>query len=217
MCIRDSHRTQIDALFLEDDDEAWDAAITESRHTRYPVCSDSVDNIVGILNVKDYYRIKDKNRERIMAAAVSDPMFVPETVKADVLFSNMKKRRNHFAVVLDEYGGVSGIVTMNDLLEEIVGDLSGEDSREPETILEKIDDSSWRMSGNLPLDVITDELHIELPNDEFETLSGLVFSTLSAVPKDGSRFSCSAYGLDIEVLQIENHTITEAVVKISQK
>lgn len=212
-----THRTQMDALFLEDDDEVWENTINETRHSRYPVCGDSVDDIVGILNAKDYFRLKDRSRESVMANAIEEPHFIPETVKADVLFSNMKRRRNHFAVVLDEYGGVSGIVTMNDLLEEIVGDLSGDDGEEPECIFEKIDDSTWRMSGNLPLDTITDELHIELPNDEFDTLGGLVFGTLSAVPKDGSKFSCSVSGLDVNVLKVENHMITEAIVKLSEQ
>lgn len=211
-----THRTQMDALFLEDDDDVWETTINETRHSRYPVCGDSVDNIIGILNAKDYFRLKDRSRESVMANAIEEPHFVPETVKADVLFSGMKRKRNHFAVVLDEYGGVSGIVTINDLLEEIVGDLSGDDDDEPEHILEKVDDSTWRMSGNLPLDTITDELHVDLPSDEFDTLGGLVFGTLSAVPKDGSKFSCSAAGLDIDVLKVENHMITEAIVKLSK-
>ncbi len=206
-----THRTQVDFLWMDDDDATWNAIIDESRHTRYPVCADSADNVVGVLDAKDYFRLKDRTREHVMAEAVQEPYFVPESIKADVLFSSMKKRRNYFAVVLDEYGGTAGIVTMKDLLEQIVGDLNDEDE-EPECICEKIDENTWRMSGSVPLDVITDELHVEMPHDEFDTLGGLIFSTQTTVPQDGTQFECEVGGLAISVKKIFEHRIVEAIV-----
>ena len=95
-------------LWVEDSMEEWNKTIHNSRHTLYPVCGDSADNIIGILNAKDYFRLDDKGRECVMQNAVKAPFFVPETIKADVLFRKMKKSSNIMAIVLDEYGGVEG-------------------------------------------------------------------------------------------------------------
>lgn len=211
-----THRTLVDFLWSEDDDTAWSATIDRTRHSHYPVCADSADRVVGVLDAKDYFRLKDHRRETVLAYAMEEPYFVPESLKADVLFSSMKKRKNHFAIVLDEYGGVIGIITMNDLLEQIVGDLADSDD-EQECICEKIDENTWRMSGSVPLDVITDELHVEFPQDEFETLGGLIFSTQTTVPQDGASFECTVCGLDISVKEIREHRVAEAIVSIPKK
>ena len=116
-----THRTEVNILWLDETDEEWEQKIIESRHSRYPVCDGSADNVIGVLNVKDYFRLKDKSRENIMDKAVKPAYYVPETVRTDVMFQNMKKSRNHFAVVFDEYGGMSGVITMDDLMEQIVG------------------------------------------------------------------------------------------------
>lgn len=123
------HRTEVTVLWMEDSMEDWAETIHDSRHTLYPVCQDSADNIIGILNAKDYFRLDNKSRENVMQNAVKSPFFVPKTIKADVLFRKMKKTRNTMVIVLDEYGGVVGIVTLNDLIEQLVGDL-GDDTPE---------------------------------------------------------------------------------------
>ena len=210
-----THRTQVDMLWMDDSEATWEHIIHESRHSFYPVCQDSADDIVAILDAKDYFRNAGASKETILQVATEPPHFVPETLKAEILFSNMKKTRNHFAVVLDEYGGVVGIVTMNDLIEEIVGDFAEEDDKN-EPVFEKIDEKTWRMSGSIPLDVITDELGIELPNDEFDTLGGLIMSTQTSVPDDGTQFECEAYGLHIDVIKVNDHLIEEAIVTLKQ-
>ena len=121
-----THRTDVDLLFLEDSDAQWAQTIHSTRHTLYPICNETADDVVGILNAKDYFRLEDKSRQNVMAHALREPYFVPETVKADVLFRNMRQKRQSMAVVLDEYGGMVGILTLNDLLEELVGDLHSE-------------------------------------------------------------------------------------------
>lgn len=118
-----THRTKLDLLWMEDSMEEWDTTIHESRHTLYPVCEDTADQIIGILNAKDYFRLKDKSRDNVMAEAVKKPYFVPDGTKADVLFKKMKESHNSMAVVVDEYGGTLGVITINDLLEELVGNL----------------------------------------------------------------------------------------------
>lgn len=118
-----THRMNVNALYLSDDDKTWDKTIHDKRHTYFPVCGDSADHVIGILNAKDYYRLDDISRESVMKNAVSEAYFVPESVKADVLFRNMKKLKKPIAIAVDEYGGMSGIVTLKDLVEELVGDL----------------------------------------------------------------------------------------------
>jgi len=202
-----THRTKMDALFEEDTDEQWYESICETQHARYPICRESVDNVIGILNTTKYFILKDKSRENVMKNAVSQPFFVPESVKADVLFTDMKKLHKHFAVVLDEYGGVTGIITLSDILEEIVGDLSEEDDE----FFENLGNNRYRVSGSISLDDISRELDIELPED-IDTLGGLVFSTLSSVPKDGSSFTCEVSGLNINVISIKEHKVAEAII-----
>ena len=147
------HRTEVTILWMEDSMEDWAKTIHDSRHTLYPVCQDSADNIIGILNAKDYFRLDDKSRENVMRNAVKDPFFVPETIKADVLFRKMKKTRNIMAIVLDEYGGMVGIITLNDLIEQLVGDL-GEDTPEEEAAephVEQMNENTWAIIGNVEL------------------------------------------------------------------
>ena len=110
-----THRTEVSLLWLDESEDDWEKTIIESRHSYYPVCHETTDNVVGVLNAKDYFRIKEKTRNNIMKKAVRPAYFVPETARLDVLLRNMKKTRNHFSVVLDRYGGMSGIITINAL------------------------------------------------------------------------------------------------------
>ena len=118
-----THRTEVTLLWIDETDEEWKRTIRNSEHTYYPVCNETVDDVIGVLNAKKYFRLENRDRDTVMKQAVSTAYFVPKTVKADVLFKNMKSSHNHFAVVLDEYGGMCGVISMNDLVEELVGDL----------------------------------------------------------------------------------------------
>ena len=120
-----THRTEVSLLWLEETEDEWDEKIRTSNHGVYPICDETVDKIVGTLNARDYYKLGTKDRKTVMDNIVKTPYFVPENVKADVLFKNMKQTRNLFAVVLDEYGGMSGIVTMNDLIGALIGTAVG--------------------------------------------------------------------------------------------
>ena len=142
-----THRTEIAMLWMDETPEQWAETIRTSRHSMYPVCQESVDQVIGVLNTKDYFRLADHSRETILAQAVKPAYFVPESVKADVLFRNMRNRRIHFAVVLDEYGGLSGIITIYDLLEQLVGDFDDESVGEAPEI-EQVDTRTWRTWPN---------------------------------------------------------------------
>lgn len=210
-----THRTDLVILWVDETPEEWDQTIRDSRHSRYPICDETADNVVGVLNAKEYFRLTDKSRESVMADAVHPAYFVPETVRADVLFRQMKQTRNHFAIVLDEYGGTSGIVTMNDLLEQLVGDLQDDAAapEEPEEI-QQIADGVWRISGTAPLSDVEEQLEITLPSDEYETFGGLVFGAYGSVPEDGVAFEIDIDPLHIQVTEIREHRLESATVTL---
>lgn len=216
-----THRTDVDLLWMDESMEEWAQLIHNTRHTRYPICEDSADNVVGVLNAKEYFRLADKSRENVMAVAVRAPYFVPETIKADALFRNMKRTGNPLAVVLDEYGGMVGIVTLNDLVEELVGDLGDDDTNlvdEDEPTIEKLDDGSLLLTGNVELDDIESALDIELDQEEHDTLTGLVFDVLGAIPDDGDQdITLETEGLHIHVTSIRDHQVDRAEVRLLPK
>ena len=214
-----THRTETTMLWMEDSPEEWKRVIFESRFNLYPICEDSADNIVGILKAKDYLRLDNKeDKQLVLEQAVKPAYFVPETVKADVLFKNMKRTRNKLAVVLDEYGGMSGILTLNDLVEQLVGDLGDDEIVEEEVVLiDKIDDNTWKINGRASLEEVAAELEIVLPCEEHETFNGLVFDTLGTIPDDGTTVELDIAELHIEVTEICDHQITSAIVHLAEK
>ena len=147
-----------------------------------------------------------------MACAVRPAYFVPSGLKADVLFLQMQRSRNHFAVVLDEYGGTLGVVTINDLLEQLVGDLEDDaDQVEPPSI-EKLDSQTWLIRGEAALDEVSGALGVKLPEDEYDTFGGFVFGAYGSVPEDGSHFELETNGLQIKVTEIRDHRIVKSSV-----
>lgn len=203
-----THRVDVTALGLEETDEEWQEVILQSRFTYYPVYGEDQDDIVGVLNTKDYFRLQDRSRENILAQAVEKPYYVPETMKADVLFRNMKKEKKYFAVVLDEYGGLSGVISMHDLMELLVGDL---DEDEKEIIA--VGENTWKISGGASLDDVAEELEIKLPVEEYDTFGGYIFGELGHIPEDGAKFLLEAGGMKIQVERVENHRVIDTVVK----
>lgn len=203
-----THRVDVTALGLEESDEEWKETILQSRFTYYPVYREDQDDIVGVLNTKDYFRLEEQSRENVLTKAVEKPYYVPETMKADVLFHNMKKERKHFAVVLDEYGGLSGVISMHDLMELLVGDLD-EDEKE----IVSVGENTWRISGGASLDDVAEELEIKLPVEEYDTFGGYIFGELGKIPDDGAKFVLEVGGMKIQVEKVENHRIIETVVK----
>lgn len=211
------HRTDVTMLWLEDPVDTWENTIFEQRHTLYPVCEGSADNVIGVLNAKDYFPLKDKTKENIIAAAVHPAFFVPETIKADVLFRNMKKSRNSMAVVLDEYSGMVGIVTLQDLVEELVGDLNDDipNQDDPEPYIEKVDDNNWKIYGNVALELLEEATGLELATDDYDTFTGMVFDALGAVPADGEqKITLELERIVIRIQMIKAHQIEEATVTV---
>lgn len=209
-----THRTEVIMLDVEESAEGWKDTIFRTRHTLYPVCQGTADKVIGVMNAKDYFRLDSRDLETVMKQAVSPAYFVPDTIKADVLFRNMKKRKETMAVVLDEYGGVTGILTINDLIEQLVGDL-GED--EEEHTVEQLEENVWKISGGIPLEEVSEQLGISLSCEEYDTFSGLIFHHLQSIPEDGTDVEIEFSGLKIRVTEIEDHQVKTAIVQKIEK
>lgn len=215
-----THRTEMVILRLEDDNATWKEIIHETRHSMYPVCGDSSDDLVGVLNAKDFFRYCDGSREEIMLRAVTPGYFVPESIKADTLFQQMKKTRNRFAIVLDEYGGVFGIVTMNDIIEQIVGGFEEESIAEEEAEIVLIEEDKWQIKGSAYLEDVEEKLNVRFDGDEseeYDTFGGLVFGIYGNIPADGSTFELDINeNIHVCVTEIAEHRIESATVTVTR-
>ena len=208
-----THRTEIQVLWLEEDNDAWEKIIQETGHTRYPVCGESIDDIVGVISMKDYYRLHGADRETLMREAVKPAFFVSEGTHADILFRQMKVAKRHFAVVLDEYGGVSGIVSMNDLLEQLVGDFNSENTEEEEIPdIRQISEDTWEICGSASFGEVAEELELDLGDADYDTFGGYVFSEYGHVPDDGTEFELELEHIHIHVTEIKDHRIIRMTV-----
>ena len=150
--------------------------------------------------------------DKDISSIIRSPYLVPESIKADDLFRQMQRQKNHFAIVLDEYGGLAGIITMSDLLEEIVGDLDNDSESEDEEEIIKLDSNTWKILGSTDIDTVSKTLEIDLPIEEYNTFAGMILGELGTIPEDGSTTEVEAYGLQIKVTKISEHRIDEAIV-----
>lgn len=215
-----THRLDITMLSIDDSAEEWDSIINNSRFSRYPVYGESVDDILGILDAREYFRLEKKTRDEVMSKAMSPAYFVPNTVKADVLFKNMKTNKAPFAIVLDEYGGVHGIVTFTDIIKCIVGEFN-EDSDEEATeeLITLIEENKWQISGAALLPDVEEALGISLEDEDSDTFGGFVLGLYGSIPEDGATFELSTETLEISVEAISEHKIEKAIViiKVSEE
>lgn len=210
-----THRKEVAVLWMDETVAQWEQTIHESRHSVYPVCGDSVDQIVGVLNAKDFFRLKDRTREFVMEYAVHTPYFIHENMKADELFSKMKRHADHFAVVVDEYGGMCGIITVTDLVEQLVGDFDDDETECQEPELERLDSRTWKIRGTCSIHDVTKALEHEFTDAEaFETFSGFLIGKLGEIPKDGSRLKLEIEGYLIRILNVRQHCVEKAIVRV---
>jgi magnesium and cobalt transporter len=181
-------------------------------HSRIPVYSESIDSVVGILYAKDLLRAIVKGSPVSLPELVRKPFFVPESKRIDSLLKEFRRKRVHIAVVVDEYGGVSGIVCLEDIIEEIVGEIQDEFDEEREDVV-SLGESSWLCDARADLDDINRETGLSLPADEYDTLGGYVFALFEKIP---SRYERASSGdLDFTVQDMEGHRITS--VKIARR
>ena len=210
-----THRKELTFLDMSDSPEEWDRIINNSRFSRYPICGESIDDIVGILDARGYLRLEDTSRDNVMKTVVSPAYFVPEAVKADVLFKNMREHKEALAVVLDEYGGVLGIVTMTDLVECLVGEFTETDDGEEEIEeVSALGEGSWRIAGSASISEVEEAIGIKFEDSDSDTISGFVLGLYGSVPEDGSSFEVSTDTVDIQIEEIKDHKIGTAIITL---
>lgn len=209
------HRIDMVTLSVDEDEETIVDTIRQSGLSRFPVYQDDVDDIVGILSTREYLLNFRLPQPRPIRDLLRPAYFVPETVAADVLFRDMQNKKTHMALVVDEYGGTSGLVTLEDLLEELVGNIYDEFDPQEEQNIIRLEDNKWRVSGSADLEELAEAMGFVLPEEEwdYDTLGGLVFSQLSVIPEDGSRPIVEALGLRIRVEELCDRRVEWALVE----
>ncbi|MEG1720894.1 MAG: hemolysin family protein [Pseudoflavonifractor sp.] len=211
------HRTDVSMLWADDTDDEIVRTIEETGLSRYPVYEEDADDIIGILNSRDYFLNARHPDPKPLRQLLRPAYFVPESVRTDVLFRDMQAKKIHLAIVVDEYGGTSGIITMEDLLEEIVGNIYDEFDPLAEQEIIDLGDGNWRIAGSADLDEVAEALGLDLDQgeEEYDTLGGLVFAQLSVIPEDGSHPEVDACGLHIKVEQLADRRVEWALVRRS--
>lgn len=212
------HRKDIVALSLEHTAQDILEVIRESGRTRYPVYEEDLDAVVGILNTRDYWLNLTLKEPKPMRELLRPAYFVPEGMRADRLFAEMQKRKQHMAIVVDEFGGTSGLVTLEDLLEEIVGDIYDEYDEQEEAEITPLADGAFRVAGTADLETVAEALGIEIALEEDEeigTISGLIFSHLPEIPADGEKLQMHIRGMDISVESVRDRRVEWALIRRS--
>ncbi len=194
--------------------------IIENSKSRYPVYLDDIDNIIGVLHIKDAFAFAQKNEVfrtsiKDIPNLIREVDFVPETLNIHTLFKMMQAKKSHMVIVVDEYGQTSGAVAMEDILEEIVGNIEDEHDEE-ETLIRQNPDGSYLMNGLASMPEVIELLGLPVDEDAFETLNGFLVSLLEKIPNDGEMAQINMYGYDFNVLKVEDKMIREVLVRKSQ-
>jgi len=197
---------RIDTVFIAEDADIEEslAKLIESGHSRFPVYHGTIDSVSGVIYVKDLLPFFVRGEGIVIPDILRPAYFVPESMKLDSLLKEMKQRRVHIAVAVDEYGGVSGIITMEDILEEIVGDIQDEFDNEGETII-RVGENEWICDARMNLENVNDEIDSEIPTDDFDTLGGFVFDLFGKIPKKQEKTVWK--NLSFIIQSVEGHKI----------
>ena len=213
-----THRRDVLMLPANGTMEDWLERLSQSRHSYYPVYGEGVDDIVGVLDVKKFFRSGCSSIEQAMDEAIDKPYFVPENTTADVLFDKMKKSRDYFAIVNDEYGGTTGVITIHDLLELLVGDM---DDKEDEIIEEIVcvneEENQWMVLGSTSLEKLAGELDVTIEAEDCDTFGGYIFGLLGEIPDDGTQLDLETDELIIKVESVADHRIESTFVTVKPK
>ncbi|MBO5041148.1 MAG: HlyC/CorC family transporter [Clostridia bacterium] len=215
-----THRTEMTAIDINDSFEDIIKTINETGYSRFPVYEDDIDNIIGVLSTRRFLLNVCEQSPKTLKELIFEPNFVPESVRADLLFRDMQEKKTHMAIILDEYGGTAGLVTMEDLIEQIVGNIYDEtDEQFEDEEIEQIGENLYRMDGSVALDTVEEALDIDFPpeDDDLSTLSGLIFSRFTTIPADGETPELTIDRLHIKVEEITEHRVVSAVVELLPK
>ena len=199
-------RIDVDFLPLGTPQEELLEKIAASGHSRFPVYSESIDNVVGVLYVKDLITAFSKKETIDLEKIIRKPFYVPESKRIDTLLREFKRRHIHIAIAIDEYGGISGIICMEDIIEQIVGDIQDEFDNEQEDIV-SVGENLWLCDARVNIDDLNEKIETSIPNEEFDTLGGFVFDIFGKIPAKFEKASWN--GLDFIVQDMEGHRINQ--------
>ena len=212
-----THRSEVVCLYLNDDKETWKKTILENRHTLYPVCDEDNDDVVGILDTRDYFRLDSIEQDNVINKAMDQPFFISQNMKADVLLKEMKIKKVYFAVLLDEYGGMTGIVTLHDIIETLLGEIQEDDDIEEPDPIQQIDSDQFRIYGSADIEDVEKALGISLEDEDCDTFGGYILNHYGQIPDEDSHFKVSLDLMDVYVKEVKNHRIGQTIVQIKRK
>ena len=191
--------------------------IIDTGKSRFPVYENDVDSIIGVLHIKDAFTFFEKNE--VYRSSIKDidglirPVdFIPETVNINDLFKKMQSKKSHLAMVVDEYGQISGLIAMEDILEELVGNIEDEHDEE-ENYIRKNDDETFIMDGMTEISDVKEALSLPVDDDAYETLNGFIISLSDKIPEEGDKTVISAYGYRFSVMSVEDKVIKQVMIK----
>lgn len=211
-------RREVFAIDIEEPLEKILDEILETRHSRIPVYEEQIDNIIGILQVKDVMiEARKKSFEEVdIRALLKEAFFVPDGKSTDELFREMQKTKNRMAVLIDEYGGVSGILTVEDLVEEVMGEIT--DEHEEEVVeLQKIGEKEYLLDGSILIEELNEKLNLKLETENYDTLSGYLIEELGYIPKDSGQCELDADGVHFKILEVKEKRIRKVWMKIPEQ
>ena len=204
-------RTEVFCIDINDPLDAYLDDLMEMHYTRIPIYEDTVDDIIGILHIKDFLIEAHKHQYDYTKVDIRKilrkPYFVLETKNIDELFKEMQKKRQHLAILVDEYGGFSGIATIEDLVEEIMGDIEDEYDEIEEPQLKKLDEHTYLIDGFMNVDDLNEELSLDLESEDHDTISGFLLNLLGQILEDGSKTSVEYKNLHFDILEVEDKHI----------
>ena len=189
----------------------------DAGKSRFPVYENDIDNIIGVLHIKDAFEYSQRNEVfrtsiKDIKGLIKEADFVPETVNINDLFKRMQAKKNHLAMVIDEYGQISGIVAMEDILEELVGEIEDEHDEE-ENLIQINDDQSYYMDGMTDFSDVKETLNLPLEEDAFETLNGFLIAQMDKIPEEDEKPVINAYGYEFSVLSVNDNVIGQVMIK----
>ncbi len=205
-----------DAVWIQEDasDEEVIALIRDSGYSRFPVYGEDHDDVKGILIAREFLLNMSSPDRKPLQELIRAPYLVPDSIHADKLFADMQAKKVHLAIVIDEYGSSAGIITMEDLIEEIVGNIYDEFDDVEEEEITKLDDGKWSISGDSLIEDVNEETDLDIPTSEdYDTVGGFVMSNLSTIPEDGKEFDITAGDLNVHVLKVEDKRIQRVIIE----
>lgn len=209
-----THRMHVKFLNIDDPEKTWESKMLKYQYSIYPVYKKNHDNIIGTIRFKDYFKEKGLEKEDLIKKILRPVQFIPEAIHINDVFKSMQKTRNHFAVTVDEYGAVTGIVTISDLLEEIVGSLN-DDLKAPleEPQIKQLSENEWIIQGTTLIEKVEKLLKMKFPPEDYNTLGGFILSSMTSLPSSMEGIKVQFENIYFEVLSAKGHKIERVLLK----